>query len=62
MRCNAILTCATCTTRWPMARQHSKKGCGEKFDEPIIPFEALVEFIPFTAKDKSVEIYTCFRQ
>ena len=25
VRCNAILTCATCTTRWPMARQHSKK-------------------------------------
>ena len=38
-----------------------EKGCGEKFDGPIIPFEALVEFIPFTAKDKFVEIHTCCR-
>ena len=25
MRWNAIVTCATCTTRWPMARQHSRR-------------------------------------
>ena len=25
VRWNAVLTCATCTTKWPMARQHSRK-------------------------------------
>ena len=31
VRWNSIVTRATCTTRWPMTRQHSRR-CGQQFD------------------------------
>ena len=37
-----------CQTEWPTARQH----LANKFDGPL-PLEALVDYVPITAKDKS---------
>ena len=39
VRWNFIATCATCTTRWPMARQRIRNMC-VTFDGPSIPFGA----------------------
>ena len=49
----AIVTCATCTTRWPMARQRSRKDMSNNLTDHQSPLEHLVEYIPITAKDKS---------
>ena len=51
MRWNALVTCETYTTKWPMGA--FEKRCGEKFDGPSSPFGTLVEYTPTTAKDKS---------
>ena len=53
VRRNSVVTCATCTARWPMARQHSRNDTARNFDEPSIPFGTLVDCIPITAKEKS---------
>ena len=52
MRWNSICTCATCTTVWPMTRQHSRSdmaGLGTDHHSP----QNLVEYIPNIAKDRS---------
>ena len=53
MRWNAIVICATCTTRWKRTRQHSRRDMARHFDAPSIFFGTLVEYIPTTAGDKS---------
>ena len=50
---NAIVTCATLTTKWPMAGQHWRKAVAKKLTDQLIPFGSLVEYNPIAAKDKS---------
>ena len=37
-----------------MTGQYSRKDVGNEFDGPSLPFGALVDYIPITAKDKSI--------
>ena len=53
VRRNAIVSCATCTTRWHDSMTAFEKRYGQTFDGPSIPNGSLVEHIPMTAKDKA---------
>ena len=50
---NVIATCATCMTRWLMARQHMRKPCGVTFEGTLIPFGANVSYKPISSKDEA---------
>ena len=47
-----IATCATSTTRWPIARWRMRKH-GVTFDGPLILFGAKVSYKPISSKDEA---------
>ena len=52
-RKKAVVTSATCTTRWPVARQRSRRDMARHLTKHQFPCGTLVEYIPITAKEKS---------
>ena len=49
---NAIATRDTSKTSWQMGNFYMKEDFGEPFKGPIIPFGALVEYLPISARDQ----------
>ena len=53
VRWSRTITCATCTTKWRMARQGSRKEVVRNLTDHQFSSETLVEYILIRANDKS---------
>ena len=60
VRWNAVVTCATCTTLWPMSRQHSTRDLARHLRDHQFLLEHLGDYFPTAAKDNQ-EFISCER-
>ena len=60
VRWNAVVTRATCTTLWPMSRQHSTRDLARHLRDHQFLLEHLGDYFPTTAKDNP-EFISCER-
>ena len=53
IRSNSIAICEMFKTSWQHGKTHYEWRFGEPFKGPIVPFGAVVEYYPISARDQS---------